>query len=254
MLASALALLLVAALTLTSMLDDDGQSAGSDDASQRAAAPVPSETAPASGDGVAGDPPPTPEQATSAGPSTAPDGGDEGDATESANNGSDDAGDDTGADGVLPVLDDVDVPGDWVELEPDGAPYRLRHPPGWRVVRVSDTLTDIRDPNSSTYLRLDWVDEKRDPVGAWEQLEPGFAARHDDYRNLGITSTTYKGDNAALWEYRYRSGGRRLHAYNLGVNADDYGFALNMQTSQENWNDAQQLWAQFLASYEFTGP
>lgn len=238
MLASVLALLLVASFAVNSMVDD-GQSASGDEPSPPAAAAVPGASETASTDGVpVGDAPPTLEDAPP--PSDQP-------STTST-----EPGDGTD-DGVLPSTD-IDVPSDWVEYTPDDAPYRLRHPPGWNVVQVSDTLTDIRDPQSATYLRLDWVAETRDPVGAWENLEPSFAARHSDYENLGITPTTFKGDRAALWEYRYRSGGRSLHAYNLGVNAGDYGFALNLQTTQDDWTDAQELWAQLLSSYEFTGP
>ncbi|MBW3606370.1 MAG: protein kinase [Actinobacteria bacterium] len=155
-------------------------------------------------------------------------------------------------DGVLPA-NDVEVPDDWETFVPNDAPYRVAHPPGWQVVERPGTLTDIRDPDSGTYLRLDWVAARRDPVDAWETFEPTFAARQDDYRRLALESTTYKGDPAALWEYRYRSGGTQLHAYNLGVNAGEFGFALNLQARQENFAEARELWPYFLASYEFTG-
>ncbi|CAN5743650.1 hypothetical protein BH23ACT10_BH23ACT10_24680 [soil metagenome] len=155
------------------------------------------------------------------------------------------------SDGVLPAYD-VEVPDDWVVLAPDGVPYQVAHPPGWQVVDRPGNLIDIRDPQTGTYLRLDFVAARRDPVGAWEEFEPAFADRFAGYRRIGIEPTTYKGDPAALWEYRYRSGGADLHAYNLGVNADDFGFALNLQARQGNFAAARELWPYFLASYEFT--
>src|SRR5690606_13686961 len=103
-------------------------------------------------------------------------------------------------------------------------------------------------------LRLDWVHDRRDPVGAWEQAEPGFRSRHPGYERIRLEPTEYKGYRAALWEYRYREGGVTLHAYNLGVNADEYGFALNLQSRQRDWDEAQRLWPLFLSAYEFTGP
>jgi hypothetical protein len=155
-------------------------------------------------------------------------------------------------DGVLPATD-AEVPQDWVEYARDDAPYRVSHPPGWQVITVDGTRTDIRDPDSGTYLRLDWVNERRDPVGAWEAFEPAFASSHGGYDRIRIAPTTYKGDRAALWEYRYEDGGVRLHAYNLGVNAGGQGFALNLQSHDSDWEQALQLWPIFLSSYEFTG-
>lgn len=240
-LASVLGLLAVAALGLNSVFGDRQQSA-SDDASQpAAAAQPPAETPTDPDDEDAAAAAPTPSPSPSPEPSE-PSGDDEADEGDQGGEG----------DGVLPATD-AEVPEDWVEFAPDHAPYRLRHPPDWEIERVNETLTDIRDPQTGTYLRLDWVDERRDPVGAWEQLEPSFASRQSGYERIGITPTTFKGDRAALWEYRYESGGAQLHAYNLGVNHDDHGFALNLQAREGNWEQAQDLWAQFLSSYEFTG-
>lgn len=152
--------------------------------------------------------------------------------------------------GVLPAHD-VDVPADWVVYAPDGGPYRVAHPPGWQVVDRAGNLTDIRDPRTGMYLRLDWVAARRDPVEAWEELSASFDRSRDGYRRLGIRPTRFKGDRAALWEYRYREGGAALHAYNLGVNAGDHGYALNLQARQRDFDEARRLWPYFLASYRF---
>lgn len=154
------------------------------------------------------------------------------------------------ADGVLPTYD-VEVPDDWEVHDPDDLPYSVAHPPGWEVVPRGETLTDLRDPQTGTYLRLDWVGERRNPVTAWERQEESFAARHAGYERLQLRRTTYRGDRAALWEYRYREGGTTLHAYNLGVNSGDNGFALNLQARQSDFDAARELWPYFLASYRF---
>ena len=228
------ALLVMAAISLTNLLRDGDQAADnpSVEATEGAAAAGPTED----GGAAAGGAEPTPDASPEPSPEPPPE---------------EEAGDD--GDGVLPATD-AEVPEDWPEFAPDDAPYRLRHPPGWDIVRVDGTRTDIRDPDSGTYLRLDWVDERRDPVGAWEELAPSFAASREAYEEIQITETTYKGDRAALWEYRYRDGGADLHAYNLGVNAGDAGFALNLQSREADWDEAQELWPLLLSGYEFTGP
>jgi len=239
-LASVLGLLVVAAIGVNSFFN--GRQGASDDASQPAVAAPPSETRTAGEDGDTGEGAAPPADASPSEPSepaeeTAEDAGEEGDE----------------GDGVLPATD-AEIPDDWVEYAPDGGPYRLWHPPGWRIEPGEGNLTDIRDPDTGMYLRLDWVEAQRDPVSAWERTAEGFSRRYSSYDGVGITPTTYKGDPAALWEYRYQVQGAQLHAYNLGVNKGEYGFALNLQARESDWDRAQELWPLFLSGYEFTGP
>jgi hypothetical protein len=156
--------------------------------------------------------------------------------------------------GVLPDTG-AEVPADWVRFAPSGDPYVLQRPPDWEVVidSASATTNDLRAPDSATYLRLDWVDERRDPLGAWQDFEDDFAQRRAGYDRIRMVETTYKGNRAALWEYRYQADGVTMRAYNLGVNAGDYGFALNLVARDADWPRAQQLWPVFLTTYEFTG-
>lgn len=157
------------------------------------------------------------------------------------------------SDGVLPPYD-VAVPADWQTVQPADAPYRARYPSDWSVVPRAQRRIDLREDGTGTYLRLEWVQASRDPVSAWEELEPAFASRQSNYRRIQITPTTFKGNRAALWEYTYTSGGADLHAYNLGVNAGEYGYAINLQSREADWDTAQDLWPQLLAGHEFTGP
>jgi hypothetical protein len=228
--------LVIAALLGMRLLDgDDGQDQPEEQRSEPAAAAA--ETQTEREDGVAAaepnEPPSQPSEApASPDPSPSP--------SASAEEG----------DGVLPATD-AEIPDDWVEFRPDDLPYRVFHPPDWTVSRVDGTRTDITDRETGTYLRLDWVNDRRDPVGAWEEYEPTFESQHSGYERIGLRETTYQGNPAALWEYRYGDGGATLHAYNLGVNADDNGFALNLQANEDNWEQAQELWPLFLSSYRF---
>jgi hypothetical protein len=154
---------------------------------------------------------------------------------------------------VLPAYQDAEVPDDWQRFAPGGAPYRLDHPPAWQPVQNSAQQTDLRDPQSGTYLRLEWVQAARDPVPDRRQQAAAFGQDHAGYRNLGIQPTTFKGERAALWEYRYTEGGVQLHAYSLVVNDGEYGYGLNLQARQSNWQEAKQAWPALLRSYRMTG-
>jgi hypothetical protein len=145
----------------------------------------------------------------------------------------------------------AEVPEDWVRHDPDHAPWSIAHPPGWQIERRSETITDIRDPATGTYLRLDWTDTPaEDPLADWQAYEPQFAEGREGYERIRLESATFKSDPAALWEYRYRAGGRTLHAYNLNGTDGEYGYALNFQAAENRWAQDQPLFLSFAESYE----
>lgn len=147
----------------------------------------------------------------------------------------------------------AEVPDDWVTFMAEDAPYEVQHPPGWEVIVQSATITDLRDPETGIFLRLDWVDEGRDPVEAWEALSADLAERRSGYEELRLEPTVFRNNQAALWEYRYRDGGDGRRAYNLGVTTGQQGYAINLNAPSSQWDDAKDLWPAFLSSYEFAG-
>lgn len=128
--------------------------------------------------------------------------------------------------------------------------YAISYPSEWDVVPI-DTRTDFEEPAGGRYLRIDYTDEPGDDAYARieESIEPSFASAHTDYERLQLTRTSFAGtDNAALWEYTYEG----QHAYNLQfVTADGaWGFALNFQTPEDEWDDSQALWETFKDTFE----
>lgn len=146
------------------------------------------------------------------------------------------------------------VPGDWVTYTDPKVGYTLAHPPGWRVRALDATRTDITDPRTRSYLRIDWTDTPGpSPQGAWEAQSASFGSRHDQYDEIRIDPTSYKGFDAAVWEYTYSAGGARLHAVNLGFVTGTHGFALNFQTHEQRWDGSQELFEAFKASFRVPG-
>jgi hypothetical protein len=147
--------------------------------------------------------------------------------------------------------EDAPAPGDgaagtdeWLTHTDDEVGFSLRHPPEWELVpdSVDADSIDFRDPASGTYLRVDWTDAPGDdPVAAWEEQAESFAASHAGYDEIRIEPTTYKGFDAAIWEFEYDEGGARLHALDLGFVTDEHGFALFFQTQADEWLGSQDL-------------
>jgi tRNA A-37 threonylcarbamoyl transferase component Bud32 len=145
------------------------------------------------------------------------------------------------------------VPAGWAAHRDDATGYVLAYPSGWQVKNRAGNRTDFVDPGTGTYLRVEWTDKPGESAQAnWEQQSKDFAKSHEGYEELGITPTTYKGStNASLWEYRYRSGGATLHAYDLGfvLPSKRYGFALNFQANESQWSAQQPTWEQLKAAF-----
>ena len=156
--------------------------------------------------------------------------------------------------GPEPPSASAGVPGDWVTYTDPKVGYRVAHPPGWTVKALDGTRTDITDPTTGSYLRVDWTATPGpSPEGAWASLSKSFGSRHEAYQEIRIDPTTYKGFDAAAWEYAYSARGARLHAVNLGMVTPTHGLALNFQTPEERWASSQPLFEAFKASFQPPG-
>jgi eukaryotic-like serine/threonine-protein kinase len=137
-----------------------------------------------------------------------------------------------------------------------GIGWSIEYPSDWEVVpqSVDSDSVDLTDPAGGRYLRVDWTDQPGpDAMAALEAQAPSFGARHGEYQEIQLVPTTFsESDNAGLWEYRYEEGGAVLHAYNLQFVTEDesYGFALNFQTREEQWEDSQGVWERLKGSFE----
>jgi hypothetical protein len=135
----------------------------------------------------------------------------------------------------------AEVP-DLATHEDPEAGYQVSYPEEWSVVPQSDSITDFRDPETGAYLRMDWVAEPGDDAAeAWEAASDRFAARYDEYVEVRVDATEFQGFEAAEWEYTYVDDGAALHAVNIGIVTDTYGYAINFQTREEDWEESQAL-------------
>jgi len=141
------------------------------------------------------------------------------------------------------------VPADWVPYADPVTGFTMSHPPGWTIA-VDGTITDFTDPATGANLRIDHVEPPGpSPEGAWYDLEPRFEAQHPGYRRIRIEPTTYAGFPAAIWEFTYGGGGARLRAVDLGFVTPRYGFALNFQAPEAEWDRLQPVFESFKAGF-----
>ncbi len=205
--------------------------------------------APADEDGVDG----SEEDATDGG--SVPEATTDGDADEAtdgvadADDATDDTTDDT--DAAPTDLEEAPVPDDWQVVE--GAAYQVAVPAGWQQQPDSEFRVDHRDPDSSTYLRVEWTpDPNPDPYADRERIDQVLADRFEDYERIQLTEVTVRGEPAAMLEYVYTDGGARLRAYNLTFLAGDRAYALNLQSQAEDWDEVEPMFAAILGGFEPT--
>jgi eukaryotic-like serine/threonine-protein kinase len=143
-----------------------------------------------------------------------------------------------------------DLPDGWTRYEGPNGVYTIAHPAGWQAQPGERGRVRIRDPESGSYLLVDWTDDPRpDPVADWRTQSEGFAARHEGYQEIRIEPFRYRDYNAALWEFRYRDQGVELHVANLGFVAAGRGYALYFQTHDDRWASSQGIFDRFRQTF-----
>lgn len=146
---------------------------------------------------------------------------------------------------------EVVVPENWTEYIDEAVGYEIAYPDGWSVNPVDAATTDFRDSTTGTYMRVAWTDAPGDDViGRLEEIEADFSSRKADYVRDRIEPVDFlEGWEAGEWEYTYEEGGTILHAVNLQFVNGEYGFALNFQTRDQNWDVSQEIFEDFKASF-----
>jgi serine/threonine protein kinase len=142
---------------------------------------------------------------------------------------------------------------DLATFEAPGTGFRVDRPAGWQEIPQESFRYDFRDPDTGSYLRVEWTDSPgASAVAAWKQQEQSFASGNAEYRRVRLEDVAYRNARtAALWEYTWSEDGIPLHAYNLGfVTADgSHGFALNLVSREANWDDLQNTWSAIKESF-----
>ena len=147
-----------------------------------------------------------------------------------------------------------EVPAGWRTYTDPEAGYTVAYPGSWKVEPADGPRIDFRDPETGSYLRVDWTDQpKPDPVADWRTQSQGFAASHQGYEEITIAPEEYRDYDAARWEFRYTDGGARLHAIDLGFVVGDKAYALFFQTKEELWSANQDVFTQIRDSFRPAG-
>lgn len=139
------------------------------------------------------------------------------------------------------------IPGDW-ELHKTGS-WAVATPPNWRK-----DGSRYRSPKGGTYAYIN-VSSTTDgtPRQVLEQASGTFGDRdnHQDYRQIGeVSELTFRGQDAATWEFTYRDGNSvLLHARQLAYLSGGKVWILWWQTYDSDWGSLRSLGDQVIATF-----
>ena len=128
-------------------------------------------------------------------------------------------------------------------------------PVGWTLVSSSGTSWKYHGPAGT--LQLDSTSTPGgSAVGAWRTEETAISGTFPGYRRVALRTVSYRGWDAADWEWTYSHAGTTLHAVNRGFVSDaHHGYAIYWTAADATWKDArnQQLLNRFFSSFQPAG-
>ncbi|MCW2621930.1 MAG: serine/threonine protein kinase, partial [Frankiales bacterium] len=115
-------------------------------------------------------------------------------------------------------------------------------PPGWVAavpasydVRSFGGFPEYRDPRTGRTLRIQTGPGQPDAVADRQRQARSFAAAHPTYREVALGPATYRGYEAADWEFTYEG----LHVLDRVFVVDGRGYSLYFQTPQDDFTAAR---------------
>jgi hypothetical protein len=141
------------------------------------------------------------------------------------------------------------IPSDWV----------LKKGSGWEVATPSDWRKDgsrYRAPKGGTYAYINVSSTTGTPRGVLEAESGTFGEtdNHQDYSQVGeVKDTTWRGQDAATWEFTYRDGDSELlHAEQLAYLDHGKVWVLWWQTHDDEWDSQLDLRDKVIHSFRVT--
>jgi hypothetical protein len=154
---------------------------------------------------------------------------------------------DSGKDSTQPA----DVPAGWV-THTEGT-WTVAVPPAYTPGSFNGA-PQYMDKATGRTLRVTTTGAgggKADAVADRRAQAAMFAAKHQNYREIGIAKADYRGLEAADWEFTYDDGGASLHALSRVFVVDGRGYSLFFQTrSTDDWSAAKADFDKIAAAFK----
>jgi len=131
------------------------------------------------------------------------------------------------------------IPTGYTRYDADG--FSLGVPAGWKPEPVRPGVVDIREPNSSRFLRLITVGSTASALDQLTAAERQFGANPDyaPYRRIRLEKVSYRSYDAAEWEFTFTSRNSLRHVLYRGVVVGGRSYGLYLSVPDGRWAESQ---------------
>jgi hypothetical protein len=136
----------------------------------------------------------------------------------------------------------------------DASGFAIGLPPGWAVAsKASDEVQFTGTPGGFVLVVAWSTHPKADALADWQQQAAGKAAADSSYRQLSISQVSYRGYNAADWQFTDVYQGIRIRAIDRTfiVRPSQLGYAIELYGPASKWPAVYaSVWQRLMTSFQ----
>ncbi|HEV7654268.1 MAG TPA: protein kinase, partial [Mycobacteriales bacterium] len=124
-----------------------------------------------------------------------------------------------------------------------GSGFSVAVPTGWPSQAQRNGVVDIKEQNSTRFLRLITVDNTASAFSQLGAAEKQFAANpsYQQYQRVKLARVDYRGLDAADWEFTFTLDGVPRHVLYRGIVSGDRTYGLYLSTPAANWDKSKDV-------------
>jgi|HubBroStandDraft_1064217.scaffolds.fasta_scaffold11263_2 serine/threonine protein kinase len=160
---------------------------------------------------------------------------------------------------TVPATRTNTAPGpDWTTYH-DPSGFSVKLPPGWAENSTTRTGSypgvNFTDPASGFDLLISWSTNgtRQSALASWRQQAASFAKNDASYQPISLKQVTYRGYNAAVWEFTSIHQGVLTQVVDWGfvVKPGQLAYAIELYGPRANWPTVYgSTWSGFLSSFK----
>jgi eukaryotic-like serine/threonine-protein kinase len=136
----------------------------------------------------------------------------------------------------------------------DPSGFSIKVPRGWSVTSTGKDEVDFTGPMPGYVILVEWTNApESDAYTDWQQQAAAKAANDPTYQQIGIGRVSYRGWNAADWEFVNTVHGEKTHVLDRGfvVTPGTLGYAIEISGPPSGFAAARAaLWTGLTTSFE----
>jgi hypothetical protein len=141
----------------------------------------------------------------------------------------------SGSPGTSTSLGPAKIPSGYTQY--DGSGFTVAVPDGWASQSQREGVVDVKEPDSTRFLRLITVDNSTPAIQQLTAAERQFDAdpSYGAYQRVKLQRVDYRGLDAADWEFTFTLDGVARHVLYRGIVSGDRTYGLYLSTPEPLW-------------------